>query len=90
MATNIPPPKTPVRVHVFVIRLADLKAKLDANHENTHPINDWSCRLCNQHRDHVTPRGTGFKRDTTRTNLARPGITGLSATWPRITVAKFR
>jgi hypothetical protein len=35
---------------VFVICLAELKAKPDASHANTHPINDWSCHICNQHR----------------------------------------
>src|ERR1035437_5312979 len=29
------------------------------------------------------PRGTGFKPDTTRTNLARTGVTGWRVTWPR-------
>jgi hypothetical protein len=41
--------KSPVRVHVLVIRLADLKAKPVASHENAHPFNAWSCQLCNQH-----------------------------------------
>jgi hypothetical protein len=31
----------PVRVHMFVIRLAVLKAKPDANLANTHPRQDW-------------------------------------------------
>ncbi len=35
--TRISTGKFPVRVHVFVICLADLKAKPDANHDNTHP-----------------------------------------------------
>jgi hypothetical protein len=30
-----------VRVHVFVIWLAYLKAKPDANHANAHPMQDW-------------------------------------------------
>jgi hypothetical protein len=30
--------KFPVRIHVFVIRLAGLRAKPDANHANTHPM----------------------------------------------------
>ena len=40
----------PVRVPVFVMQLAELKAKPDANHANAYPINDWSCQICNQHR----------------------------------------
>jgi hypothetical protein len=39
----------PVRVHVFVISLAGLKAKPVVNHENAHPMQDWSCQLCNRH-----------------------------------------
>jgi hypothetical protein len=31
----------PVRVHVFVIWLAELKAKPGANHANAHPMSDW-------------------------------------------------
>jgi hypothetical protein len=38
---KIPPKKSPVRVHLFVIRLAGLKAKPDANQENAHPMQDW-------------------------------------------------
>ena len=38
----------PIRVHVFVMRLADLKAKPNANHANAHPMRAWSCRICNQ------------------------------------------
>jgi hypothetical protein len=53
-----------------------MKAKPDANHANTHPINDWSCQLCNQPRALSPARRTGFKSDTTRTNLARTGVTG--------------
>jgi hypothetical protein len=66
----------PVRVPVFVICLAGLKAKPDANHANAHPINDWSCQICNQHRATSPARGPGFKPDTTRTNHARPDVTG--------------
>ena len=40
---------SPVRVPVFVMRLADLKAKPDANHANAHPFHAWSCQLCHQH-----------------------------------------
>jgi hypothetical protein len=40
--------KFPVRIHVLVIRLAGLKANPVANHENAHPMHDWSCRICNQ------------------------------------------
>ncbi len=39
----------PIRVHVFVMWLADLKAKPNANHANAHPMRAWSCRICNQH-----------------------------------------
>ena len=69
--------KFPVRVHLFVIRLADFKAKPVANQENAHPMKDWSCRICNQHRAHVTLRGTGFKPDTTRTDHARKNVADL-------------
>jgi hypothetical protein len=62
--------KFPVRVPVFVMRLAELKAKPDANHANTHPINDWSCQICNQHRAPSPARVSDFKSDTTRPNLA--------------------
>jgi len=31
------------------MRLADLKAKPDANHANAHPFHAWSCQLCHQH-----------------------------------------
>jgi hypothetical protein len=37
--------KFPVRIPVFVMRLAELKAKPVANHANAHPINDWSCQI---------------------------------------------
>jgi hypothetical protein len=40
--------KLPVRVHLFVIRLADLVANPVANQENAHSINDWSCQICHQ------------------------------------------
>jgi hypothetical protein len=59
--------------------LADLKAKPDANHANAHPINDWSCQICNQHRATSPAHGSGFKSDTTRTNLARQNGIGLRA-----------
>ena len=59
---------------MVVIRLADLKAKPDADHANAHPINAWSCQICNQHRASSHARGTDFKTDTTRTNLARMGV----------------
>ena len=61
----------PVRIHLFVIQLADLKAKPVAKQANAHPMQDWSCRICHQHRAPVTLRGTGFKPDTTRTRFAR-------------------
>jgi hypothetical protein len=61
---------------MFVIRLADLKAKPVANQENAHPMQDRSCRICNQHRARVTLRGTGFKPDTTRANRARQAAAG--------------
>jgi hypothetical protein len=32
---------SPVRVHAFVIWLADLKAKPGAKRANTHPMQDW-------------------------------------------------
>jgi hypothetical protein len=35
---------------MFVMRLAELKAKPDANHANAHPMQDWSCQICNPHR----------------------------------------
>jgi hypothetical protein len=69
--------KFPIRVPVFVMRLADLKAKPDANHANTHPINAWSCQIYNQHHATSPARGSGFKSDTTRTNLTRTGLAGL-------------
>jgi hypothetical protein len=46
---------------MIVIWLADSEAKPVANHANAHPMHDWSCRICNQHRAHVSLRGTGFK-----------------------------
>jgi len=61
----------PVRIHLFVIQLADLKAKPVAKQANAHPMQDWSCRICHQHRAHATLRGTGFKSGTARTNCAR-------------------
>jgi hypothetical protein len=73
----------PVRVPVFVMRLAELKAKPNANHTNPHPMQDWSCQICNQHRATSPARGSGFKFDTTRTNLARPGVTYLRISGPR-------
>jgi hypothetical protein len=76
--------KAPVPVHLLVIWLADLKAKPVANQENAHPMRAWSCRICNQHRAHVTLRGTGFKPDTTRTNQARNTITGMRRIKPRV------
>jgi hypothetical protein len=42
--------KSPVRVHMLVIWLAELKAKPDANHANAHPMQDRSCQIFNQHR----------------------------------------
>jgi hypothetical protein len=44
-----------------VMRLAGLKARLDARQENAHPMQDWSCQLCNQPRAPSPARGTGFK-----------------------------
>ena len=67
-----------------VICLANLKAKPDANHANAHPINDWSCQLCNQPCALSPARRTGFKSDTTRTNLPRLNVTDLRLTCPRI------
>jgi hypothetical protein len=63
---------------VFVIWLAELKAKPVANHENAHPMQACSCRICNQHRAPSPARGSVFKSDTTRTNLARPDVTGFA------------
>jgi hypothetical protein len=63
---------------VFVICLAELKAKPDANHESAHHINDWSCQICNQHRATSPTRESGFKSDTTKTNHVRTGITYFS------------
>jgi hypothetical protein len=60
------------------MRLAYLKAKPDANHANAHPISAWSCQICNQPRATSPTRGSGFKPDTTRTNLARTAVTGFS------------
>jgi hypothetical protein len=60
------------------MRLANLQAKPDANHANAHPMSDWSCQICNQHRATSPTRGSGFKPDTTRTNLARTDIMGLA------------
>jgi hypothetical protein len=80
----------PVRVPVFVMRLAELKAKPDANHANTHPINDWSCQICNQHRATSPARGSGFKSDTTRTNLARTGIPSFVFIMPAILPSKSK
>jgi len=54
---------SPFAFTLIVIRLADLKAKPVANQENAHPMQDWSCRICNQHAPY-DPRGTGFKPDT--------------------------
>jgi hypothetical protein len=59
------------------MRLAELKAKPDANHANAHPVDAWSCQLCNQYRATSPARGSGFKLDTTRTNHARMGVIGL-------------
>jgi len=64
-------------------RLADLKAKPDANHANAHPMHDWSCQICNQHRAMSPARGSGFKSDTTRPNLARANVIGWRVSWPR-------
>ena len=68
----------PVRVHMFVICFAELKAKPDANHANPHPMQDWSCQICYQRRATSPSRSTGFKSDTTRTNHARMGVTGFA------------
>jgi len=73
----------PVRIPVFVMRLAEFKAKPDANHANPHPMQDWSYRICNQYRATSPAHGSGFKSDTTRTNHARTGIIGLRSPWPR-------
>jgi len=62
---------TPVRVHLAVMRLAGLKAKPDARQENAHPMKAWSCQLCDQPCAPSPARRTGFKSDTTRTNLGR-------------------
>jgi hypothetical protein len=53
------------------------KAKSHAQHANAHPINAWSCQICNQHRAPSPARGSGFKFDTTRTDHARTGITAV-------------
>jgi hypothetical protein len=74
----------PVRFHVPVIWLADLKAKPVANHANTHPMQAWSYRICTQHRAPSPARGSGFKSDTTRTNRARMSVFDSTITRPRI------
>jgi hypothetical protein len=81
---------SPVRVHVIVMRLADLKAKPDANHENAHPMQDWSCQICNQPRAPSPARRTGFKSGTTRTNLARMDITSFALIMAAILSSSFR
>ena len=53
------------------------KAKSHAQHANAHPINAWSCQICNQHRAPSPARGSGFKSDTTRADHARTGITAV-------------
>lgn len=74
---------------MFVILLADLKAKPDANYENTQPMRDWSCQLCNQPSAPSPFRRTGFESDTTRTNLARPVVTGFAPIMAAILTAWF-
>ena len=66
----------PVRVHVFVICLAGLKAKPDANHENAHPMQAWSCQLGHQPCALSPARRTGGQADTTRRNHARTSVIG--------------
>ena len=75
-------PKTPVRVPVLVIQLADLKAKPDANHANAHPSHAWSCHICNQ-LCATPPRRTVSNPTPPGQNRARTHIIGFRSTWPR-------
>jgi hypothetical protein len=60
------------------MRLADVKAKPDANHANTHAQVSLVVSYLHPAPRHSTRRGSGFKSDTTRTNRARPGLTGFA------------
>jgi len=71
------------------MRLADFEAKPDANHENAHPMQDWSCQICNQPRAPSPARGSGFKYDTTRTNRTRTSVMGWRANWAAILAGSF-
>ena len=55
------------------------KAKSHAQHANAHPINAWSCQICNQHRAPSPARGSGFKSDTTRGQITRERASPLYA-----------
>jgi hypothetical protein len=63
--------KSPVRDHRFVIELAELEPKLDANRRTLTPKQEWWCRICQQPRIPLILRGTGFKPDTASTDHAR-------------------
>jgi hypothetical protein len=67
---------SPVHVPALVMRLAELKAKPDANHANTHAhvsllVSDLQPAL-----RPTTLRRTGFKSNTSRTNRARKRVSG--------------
>ncbi len=68
----------PVCVPVLVIRLAELKAKPDANHPNAHLDASLLVSLLKPALRPGFPRRTGFKPDTSRTNIARTIITGFA------------
>jgi hypothetical protein len=65
-----------VNVPAFVIGLAGLKAKPDANHANIHPQVSLFVSAFPPALRPATLRRSGFKSDTTRTNLARMGVAG--------------
>ena|GEM_PF-3006291 len=73
----------PVPVPVFVIGLAGLKAKPDANHANIHPRVSLLVSALPPALRPATLRRSGFKSDTTRTNLARLNGAGHWSTGPR-------